>query len=474
MLIRHIAFYLAARGLPGIVNFLALAIYTRLLSSEQFGRYSIVIASMGLVQIAVFQWLQLVCGRFVPAHADDPETVLRPVSALFLMLSVASVAGAAVALIWTPPGWRQLVAIATVLLIVSAWHELNLAYASAQLAPGRYGAMSAVNSVLAIALGALLAWLGWGAKAPLLGLVAGAAAAWFLVARAYWVGGRPKMPDADQMRRFASYGLPLAGVGSLVWVTASSDRLIIAALLGDAQTAFYAVGYDLAQPTLVLLLTIVNTAAMPLAFKLLETDGAYAAREQIRQNGEVIFALACSGSAGLVAIGPAMIDLFIGEEFRQGALTVFPWIAVSAGLVGIKIYYFDIAFHLTKKSKWLLVTTGLAAVINIIMNFALIPGFGIVGAAWGALIAYFVATVSSWAIGRHVFAMPPLLPMFVHGMVPAIPTYFAARLCMQTDWSSTYKIIFSIAAGGLVALTAFMLLNTANIRDILIKRKFLK
>ncbi|SFU57870.1 Membrane protein involved in the export of O-antigen and teichoic acid [Nitrosomonas eutropha] len=467
MLIRHVIAYLFARGLPGIVNFLALAVYTRLLTSEDFGRYSLVIAGVGLVHVVVFQWLLLVCGRFLPTHIDQPQTVLRPVLAIFLFLSVIfALAAYVVASVWAAPEWHSIIPVAIVLTITQAWHELNLRLATARLDPGRYGVLSAIKAVLALLLGAVLAWMYRSANAPLAGLIFGAVVAWLFVGRNAWTGICPQLPAGGQLKEFGSYGFPLAITFSLVWITSSSDRLMIAWFLGEAQTGIYAVGYDMAQQSLGLLLTIVNTAATPLAIKVLEKEGVEAASRQMRQNGELMFALAFSGAAGLMAIEPVMIGLFVGEEFREGASTIFLWIALTAAVIGIKSFHFDIAFHLTRKSKWLLITSGLAAIANLGLNLVFVPYFGIVGAAWSALLAYSVAAVSSAVIGFKVFPMPRILPLLRCGIVPAVGIYWSAWFCMQTDISPVLKMMLSIAVAGGVAVMIFLILNIAEVRQL--------
>ena len=41
-LLRHSFIYLFARGVPGVINFLAIAVYTRLLPPEEYGQYALV------------------------------------------------------------------------------------------------------------------------------------------------------------------------------------------------------------------------------------------------------------------------------------------------------------------------------------------------------------------------------------------------------------------------------------------------
>ncbi len=469
MLIKHAFYYLFARGLPGIVNFAALAVYTRLLTAEDFGRYSLIVTIVGLLHVIVFQSLLLVLGRFIPAHHDNPKVVMQPVLALFLALALGvGVLGAAVSLLGMVQQWHSLILLTLVLGIAQAWHELNLRLATARLEPRRYGLLGSAKALLAVVLGGWLAWLGWGANAPVIGLIAGALLSWFFFGRKQWRGVKPCWPAPSTLRQYSAYGLPLAMTLVLTWVTSSSDRLMIVWLLGEAATGLYSVGYDLAQHSLGLLLTILNTAALPLAIRALEQDGLGAATIQMRHNGELIFTAAFAGAAGLVVIGPALLMLFVGESFRSGASSVFPWIALAAAIVGIKSFYFDIAFHLSKKSGWLVFTSGLAALVNVVANLLLIPRFGIVGAAWGTLLALLVAVIASAWIGRRVFPMPSLLPLVAKGGVVAFAVYagaYMATALVTGDDNAFVTLVLAIIAGCVAAALALFAVNVAGIRD---------
>lgn len=468
MLIRHAFLYLLARGIPGVVTFAALALYTHLLSTEEFGRYSLVLTGVGLVHVIVFQWLLLVLSRFLPAHADEPKSVLQSVLALFLLL--AGGGGCIVlivAIFWLPTPWGLLITLAVVLAISGAWHELNLRVATVQLEPGRYGALCGVKAVVALLLGGYLAWLDWGASAPIVGLAVGSFAAWFLFGRKTWHGLRPAWPAPPMLKEYQAYGLPLALTFGLGWITSSSDRLMISWLQDESATGIYAVGYDFAHLSLGLLLVIVNTAAQPLVIRKLEQESLEAASKQMQHGAQIMFALAFSGAAGLICIGPAVMEVFVGEEFREGALTVFPFVAILAAIMGIKAYHFDIAFYLTKTTKSLLIIYSVAAISNIILNLLLIPRFGIVGAAWSGLAAYLMATVCSAILGKRIFPMPKIVPLLWYGAAPAAMAYLGGWLAMQTDFAAAPKLIIAVLAGGSLAMATALALDTAGTRQAL-------
>lgn len=471
MLLRHSFYYLVARGLPGLLSFAALMLYTRLLTAADFGRYAVVLAGVGLVHVMMFQWLQLVLARFLPAHRDAPHTVLQPILALFLLLAgIVSGVGFVLALLWPDPVWQLLIALAVLLIVAQAWLQIDLTLASTQLAPARYGYLLGGKSLLALLVGGWLAWLGLGSQAPLIGLLVGTVLAWLLFGLGAWRGTRPRWPTPLVLREYSAYGLPLAITFALGWVIASSDRFLIAWLIDEAATGVYAAGYDLAQQSLGLALVVVNTAAYPLVIRQFEHNGAKAASAQLGRNGELIVTLALTGAAGLIALAPVIVNTVIGEAFRADAIGVMPWVAAAAAVAGIKAFHLDIAFQLARQSRWQVYTAIVAAVANVALNLLLIPRYGILGAAWATLGAFTLASLVSGWLGRRVFPMPALLPLLGRGLAVAALAYLGAWSVMQTALPTLTTLALGIAAGGALAMAGALLLNVAGIKESMFAR----
>jgi O-antigen/teichoic acid export membrane protein len=467
VVIRQLLYYLVARGGPGLVNFFALAVFTRLLSTGDFGLYSLAISIVGLLNVILFYPLKMVLARYVPADLEHPELVMAPVLALFLaLLAVLFSCGIAVSLMFDP-AWQILGLLVVALTAAQAWHELNLSLASARIQPRRYGWLSLGKAVVALLLAIWLMLLGLEAEAPLLGLIIGCLVSWTFFSRKPWSGVKPKWPDPTTVSQYASYGVPFALTFALVWVTSSSDRVLIAWLLDDNAVGIYAAGYDLAQNSLGILLTILNTAALPLVFRAQEQQGHVAARAQLQHNGQLMFAVAFTGAAGLMAISAPLIGVMIGEDFRTGAHQVFPWIVASAAIVGIKSFHFDIAFQVAKRPIWLVTTSGIAAVINVIGNLVLIPHFGIVGAAWATLAALLGATVASAVLGQRIFSMPNVTPLLIKAITVAVPVYLVAHILVRTVPGAIAQLATSILVGLLLAAALAILLNLADLRQTL-------
>ena len=468
MLLRHSFYYALAQGLPGLFSFAALAVYTRLLAPDEFGRYALLVAGVGFVNVMVFQWLRLVAARFLLAHASPAQFLGSILAQFYLLAALVSLSGLGLALAWPDPVWQRLIALAVPLLITQAGLELSLVIASARLEPGRYGFMLGSKAVIALIFGAMLAWVGLGAAAPVWGLIVGQVASLMLFGRYVWRGARPHWPKQDERRRQLRYGLPLVVTFALAWVISGSDRFLLAWLLDEDAVGYYSAGYDLTFHSLTLLLTIINTAAYPLAVKALEQGGSDMACRQLAHNGELIVAAALTGAAGLIVLSPYILAIFIGEGFRPGAAEILPIIAMAAALSGIKAYHFDIAFHLGEQSHILVLVSGVAAVINIVLNLMLIPMLGIAGAAWATLGAYAIALVISSIAGQRAFAMPSSSPLFIKGSVVALSAALVLSLPSLLGIDGLWVLPVTLLLGGLTVVSVAFLVDLGEARRPLI------
>lgn len=406
MLLRHSALYLLARGVPGLVNFFAIAIYTRMLSPEEYGRYALVVAGVGLFNVIFFQWLRLSLLRFLPAYLSDPKDLLSSVLAGFVSVAfLTGVLGVLAAAVWPDPSLRGLLLVAIPLLWAQAWFELNLEMARSRLRPERYGMMSGIKAVSALVLGVAAVFWGLGAEGPLFGLLVGFLIASFLYGRSEWQGIIPKW-SSGFMKTLVGYGLPLTATFALSFVVSSCDRFLIAWFLGEGAAGVYSASYNLAQQSLTLLMMVVNVAAYPLAARALESKGEEAARKQLLKNAELLFGVAFPGTLGLITLAPNIAAILLGTEFQKEASQLIPLVAVAALLSGIRAYHFDLAFQLGQRTVGQVWVMGGAAAINLLLNCWWIPRYGPLGAAWSTMVAYAVALLLSANLGRKIFFIP--------------------------------------------------------------------
>lgn len=457
MLIHHSALYAMARGVPAIINFAAIVVYTRILSPGTYGEYVLILAAVALFESVIFRWLSLGLLRFIPAQTNNSRTLLSVVFFSFLALMAFSTGLSVVFFIVLPDSIdRSLIVITLLLLWSSAWFQLNLELARSKLAPLRYGAMATFKSVIALSMGTLLVFYGFGAYGPILGLLVGMLIATFSLMWREWKVISIYGYDSALAKDLLRYGLPLTATFALTFIINSSDRFLLTWFLGVEAAGLYAPGYDLTQYTIGVLMTIVNLAAYPLAVRALEEYGESAAQAQLKNNVLLLLAVAIPAATGFAICSSNIANVLLGEEFRETAVVLIPWIAVAAVINGFKSYFLDLSFQLGRNTIGQVWAVLIAALVNLALNFLWIPKYGLLGAAYATVAAYVVAVFISWLLGRRVFTLP-VLPLQVLKIMLA-SLIMATVLWFTLDYSGWLALLCQVViAVGVYTLAIFMM-----------------
>jgi O-antigen/teichoic acid export membrane protein len=468
MLIRHTVIYTLGRGASGIVNLLALSLYTRLLHPAEYGRYALVLVWVGVVNVLVFQWLHLGARRFLSAYSTRSGAFLSAIGTAYLRVAGAIVLLAIVAfLAWPDRVGRQLIALGALLLCSQAWLELNLDLSLAGLKPIRYGTLNLIRSVVGLACGGVLAYAGIAARGVLLGTIVGYLVPGLIVAVQDWRGVAGQSSDSGALRDVLRYGLPLTAAYALTFVVTFSDRVLLAWLRGPLDVGMYAAAYDLTFQGLMVLMTVVNLSAFQLAVRELEQRGVDAARTQLKQHAILLLAVATPATVGLALLAPNVARVLLGGSFQSTAAQLIPWLALGTFIAGVKSFYFDLSFQLgraTTKQVWV---SACAAVVNVGLNLWWIPAFGVMGAAWGSLVAFIVAGAFSIVLGRHVFRMP--IPLSQWARIAGACAVMALSLLPLTGYRGISALVGQIALGGSVYLVGALLLNVGDAGTTLVR-----
>jgi O-antigen/teichoic acid export membrane protein len=468
MVFRHSLIYAVARGGPALVNFLGLLLFARLLAPEEYGRYALVMAGVGLANATCFWWLQYGLLRFLPAYRDRRESLLSAIATGYggAVLATLPLLGALLLV----PGLsvpRGLLLLGAVLLWVQSWHEVNLELTRSDLRPGRYGVLLATRALLMVSVGGALAYAGWGAAGVLAGGIAAAIVPSLAVLRANWRGVHPGRAHAETLRKVLRYALPLTATSAMMLIVGSFDRFFLEWLGSRHAVGVYAAGYDLAQFTLGMLMNVVYLAAFPLALRALESDGPDAARAHLATGFAAMLAVGAPGAAGLALLaGPVAAEL-LGPEFA-GAAAIIPWIAAGTFLGSMKAFYFDLSFQVGHATRTQLGVAFATVAASVAGNLLLIPVWGARGAAVSAVVALGGGMVLSAVLGRRVFRLP--LPLYDVARVGTATAAMALVLAATRGASGLPALGGRIVLGAAVYAAAAVALNLLGSRDRLAAR----
>jgi len=460
--------YLPAQIIQGVVGFLAIIVFTRLLSAEDFGRYALAFSIFSLTHVVVFTWLEAAMARFW-ATETTPEGMASHFVSLYRAAFVLTAVFVPLAglVIWF---WPMDITLKTAVAVGLAGIPIRCLTKLGQerrRAAGEVTSAARLDmfiSVGGLVAGVALALAGAGAAAPLAGLlIAPLLALPFVLPGEVRLGNRGTWEPA-RLLRYARFGYPIAAGLILSLVLASTDRFLLAAFLDEAAVGAYHAGYSIANRTLDVLFIWLGAAGTPALIMALERGGAQRLRTAAREQGAIFILIGLPAAVGVALVATPLSEVLIGEDLRGAVSQVTPWIALSALLSGLCSYYFGQAFVLSRRTGLLLVTVGVPAIANVILNLILIPRFGVLGAAWATAASFSIGLVASIILGRGPLAMP--VPWTAIGRCGLACGVMALAVLALPSPGGVAELLLHAGVGGLVYSLTVILLNAAGVRDL--------
>ncbi len=141
-----------------------------------------------------------------------------------------------------------------------------------------------------------------------------------------------------------------------------------------------------------------------------------------------------------IAMFPELFALFLGKEFRSG-IEVLPIMLVANILLGI-VFNLSMWYKLSGKTRYALTITLLGLGINLVINIIFMPVYGYMAAAWGYLFSYLAMVIFSYYLSRKYYPIPydwKVISMyFLTGIglyllsIFAAPPALGARIALNT------------------------------------------
>ncbi len=183
------------------------------------------------------------------------------------------------------------------------------------------------------------------------------------------------------------YGAPLVPAGISLWVLQLLDRFFLVQYTSLAEVGLYGVGVR-STILLVLLTTSIQLAWGPFAFSIMKHDTAKTIYSQIFS----IYVIISFWLAIITTFFSKDAITLITTPAYSSAYIVTPFLCLGTLFLGAYTLL-SIGINLTKKMKLITITTVMAAISNIALNFIFIPSFGMLGAAISTAISYLISTI---------------------------------------------------------------------------------
>ena len=187
------------------------------------------------------------------------------------------------------------------------------------------------------------------------------------------------------LKSILQFSLPIIPTLLFGWVMDLSDRVFINQYIGVGEVGIYSVGYKIASIGL-FIITSYQIAYRPIFFKLAKSNNIEISKIQISRYNQLFIVVMIYCFFVIAFLSKEVVILFFKEEYER-AYMIIPLILVSYlfnGLQSLVGRYIE----QSKKMKQGMYMAFSIAIINIILNYLLIPAFGIKGAAYATMISF--------------------------------------------------------------------------------------
>jgi O-antigen/teichoic acid export membrane protein len=384
----------AAKLVVQIASWAGTLVVVRLLTPEDYGLMAKVAVVCAIAGAVAELGLEAAIVRSVKVARDDLRKIFG-VSLLFgASMTTALVAAAPLfAHLFHEPRLRWPIAAASLQIIVAAAAIVPSALWTRDLSFRRLATIEMAAGVTSIAMTLLLAWLGAGVWALVLGTLFGAivrTAALLRFGERVW-----PLLSLRGIGEHLKFGLTLVGNRVSYFIVVQSDVLIGSAFLSTTEIGQYSVALQLATLPMAKIMGTINQITLPAVAQ--QQGHPSQLRQSVLKAIGLISLIAFPTLWGISAVAPELVRVLFGPKWLESvpALTILPLIVPIRMVCSVM---FTTSLALGNRQLDLR---------NTITNFVLLPSGFFIGAHWGL-----VGLCSAWLVSvplAYAFSIPAVL-----------------------------------------------------------------
>jgi O-antigen/teichoic acid export membrane protein len=247
------------------------------------------------------------------------------------------------------------------------------------------------------------------------------------------------------------FGLPMVPNGLAYLIVEISDRYLMPRLINKEVLGEYTANHKLG--TILLLLVIsFRTAWQPFFLKVAKQSDAKEIYSRVMTYYLFIAAfvvLTVTMTIEYIVKMPITPGMTLLGESYWGGVKIIPIILFSYMMFGVYVNL-TVGIYIEKKSEWMVIFSGLAAIINVSSNFYLMPTYGMMGAAFANMLAYFVMMVSIFIANQRLYHIA-----YEYGRIFWIVSYLSIALLIYYYMDLNILVRFLLILG-LPVLLSFL------------------
>ncbi len=423
-------------GLIGITNILIaissiilLPIITKSFSTSDYGIWVQIMTTIALMSNIASLGLPYTMVRFLSAEKDR-EKIQEGFYSLASIVLASTVTISVLLLIFSNSiaaalfnGEVNIVISLSVIVLFACLNAFLLNFFRTFQQMKRYSLFLLSQTYLGILIVSYFVWRGFSIDIVVLGYLIAYILTFLLMSIFIIYNIGFKIPRFKNIREYLTFGLPTIPSNLSYWIVDSSDRYVIGILLGTVFVGYYSPAYTLGNIILMVLapFSLLLPSVLP---KYYEENDLEQVNFYLKYSLKYFLLIAIPAAFGLSVLSKSILLILTTPEIALNGYTVTPFVTLSALLFGVYAITSNIII-LKKKTKFIGTLWVIAAILNVVLNFLIVPYVGIIGAAAVTLFTYAVAFTLSMIYSNrflkfefdYPFIIKSLISSFVMSMV---------------------------------------------------------
>ena len=398
MINRHIGYYLGSKLVAAVLALAAMALFVRVGGAETYGAYVVMLAWAYVIYGISVQWMRF---SFFACYRDETgadliATWLRALLAAFALL-VLIVSASYWAGFLAADFALGLIVLNVGLVTYEALHEIARTRLKAETVA--VGVLS--RSALMLLFGLIAVWT----YATPLSLAIAVGGAHIGAGTLLFAGASDKLngtPSKESLGALWDYGHPLVPAYALDAVGLQLDRLMMAQYRSLQEVGQYGAVADFTRQVMIVVSEAIAGAYFAIARNESVAGRIEEARAILGQAFIAYTALTAFTTAFVMRFDRLIFDTLFGSDVGAMVEPAVGLIAANYSAVIFRAYFFGQAIYLTQSSRLLLYSNAAHQLVATIAGLALVPTYGMSGAAAAMLIGHLAGcSVYCWAWRDH-------------------------------------------------------------------------
>lgn len=390
----------------GLALFLV-PLYTRVLSPSDYGSLDLLIVFASIINLTITLEVSQGVARYYTSEKNTHRKLTYASSALWFTV-VCYTVFATLMLIFTnslaplimgQSDLESIFQIGIVYIWINALFYLIQNQFRWELRSKNYAVVSLLMSVVTAGFSIWLTYrLHWGLKGLLIGMVIGSLSGTIL--GWWWLRNSFRFYfDTTMLREMLTFSAPLVFSGVAIWISLYIDRIMINHFLSIDEVGLYSVGYRIASVAGLIMVGF-QGALTPLIYT---HDHKAETPQHLARIFRFFMLFALLMFLGLSLFAIDISHLLTTELFYDSAIVV---IYLVPAILLSNMYIFTPGIGIAKKTHYLIWINITGALLNIVLNYFLIPPLGIKGAGIATLLSYLVTFIILVIVSQRLYNIP--------------------------------------------------------------------